>query len=65
MNLEDQVQFNINLSKFDRLTRKKHNTKKNKIMKTFIHKNGGYLLFGIAITGVILWRLFFPNLHWK
>lgn len=33
-------------------------------MKTFIYNNGGYLLFGLAITAVILWRLFFPYLRW-
>lgn len=33
-------------------------------MKTFIYNNGGYILFAVAITGVILWRLLYPNLRW-
>ncbi len=34
-------------------------------MRTFINKNGGYLLFASAIVTVILFRVFFPNLNWK
>ncbi len=34
-------------------------------MKTFIYNYGGYILFAVAITGVILWRVLFPNLNWK
>lgn len=34
-------------------------------MKTFIYNNGGYILFATAITVVIIWRVFFPNLQWK
>ena len=34
-------------------------------MKTFIHNNGGYILFVTAILVTILWKVFFPELKWK
>ena len=48
MNLEDQIQFNINLSKFDRLTRNNNKPTKTNIMKTLnrLHATISTFLFG-------------------
>lgn len=48
MKTEDQIQFNINLSKFDRLTRNNNKPTKTNIMKTLnrLHAKISIFLFG-------------------